>query len=396
MPKGKKLATCLDCGEAIAQGDIRFRWCPFAGGPDDKPYFHLNCAFVAGERGDQCSKVSDSSLRKAMGLSREQKEALDAALERDPGALVPAAKGKKSKLGAPEASTAPAAKKAKAPEVADVPVQKGTGQKETKGAEMKKPAAKAADKKVAKAAPAKLKAGADKMKAQQAVRVGDVMAEPLAARGPITGVMEVKRLPVREAAVATGVDDMDACGFLAAENGARLAEGDPGGLDADEAGALHLYTMESGLYTEMNARLRDCDRLKLRSFFPFLKLMLSARKKLPKFVGTVWRGVKADLRAAYPKGKELYWWAFASTTKELSTLTNPLFLGTKGVRTVFNIQVSTGVDIMRYSIFQGATSEAEVLLFPGTKLRVIDSMDMGNGLYQVHLQEVAVPVKLVK
>ena len=102
--------------------------------------------------------------------------------------------------------------------------------------------------------------------------------------------------------------------------------------------------------------------------------MLDARAKLPKYSGTVWRGVKGvDLRAKYPKGKvrrlsavqsardpgsrirplprrriprcmhaalsdpartrrvwfcslhrqEFYWWAFSSTTKELSTLQNP-------------------------------------------------------------------------
>ena len=41
-------------------------------------------------------------------------------------------------------------------------------------------------------------------------------------------------------------------------------------------------------------------------------------------------------------------------------------------------------------------SEAEVLLFPGTKLEVVDVADMGHGLYQVHLKEVTVPVQLFK
>jgi len=67
---------------------------------------------------------------------------------------------------------------------------------------------------------------------------------------------------------------------------------------------------------------------------------MDARRKLPRHVGTVWRGVKGvDLRDKYLKGSEVYWWAFSSTTKDLSTLQNPNFLGTSGVRTVFNIQV---------------------------------------------------------
>ena len=41
-------------------------------------------------------------------------------------------------------------------------------------------------------------------------------------------------------------------------------------------------------------------------------------------------------------------------------------------------------------------SEAEVLLYPGTKLEVVDVADMGHGLYQVHLKEVTVPVQLFK
>jgi hypothetical protein len=114
-------------------------------------------------------------------------------------------------------------------------------------------------------------------------------------------------------------------------------------------------------------------------------------------VGTVWRGVKGiDLRTFYPKGKEFYWWAFSSTTKELSVLQNPMFLGTSGVRTVFNIQVSAGVDLVRYSMFQGSASEAEVLLYPGTKLKVVDAMDMGSGLHMIHLEQVHVPVELMK
>ena len=72
-----------------------------------------------------------------------------------------------------------------------------------------------------------------------------------------------------------------------------------------------------------------------------------------------------------------------------------MFLGKTGVRTVFMIETSSGVDIMPYSIFQGDASEAEVLLFPGTKLVVVDNLDMGNGLFQVHLRELPTP-QLIK
>ena len=137
--------------------------------------------------------------------------------------------------------------------------------------------------------------------------------------------------------------------------------------------------------------LRTRDRSALECFLPYLRLLLTARDKLPKHTGTVWRGVKdVDMRGNYPKGKEFYWWAFSSTTKELSVLQATKFLGTKGVRTVFNIQVNNGIDIEPYSIYQ----EAEVLMYPGTKLRVKDSMAMGDGLFMVHLEQIDVPVSL--
>ena len=232
---------------------------------------------------------------------------------------------------------------------------------------------------------------------QLSSRLSDIAHEPLALLSPITGVGATPRQPIMAAAMASGVPDMDAHGFIASESGAAQANGDPYGLDADEAGALTLYTLESELYSRLNTLLRKRDRQPLKSFFPYLKLMLDARRKLPRFAGVVWRGVKGiNLADKYPKGKEFFWWAFSSATKELSSLQNPMFLGTSGVRTVFNIQVKRGVDITRYSIFQGDDSEAEVLLFPGTKFRVVDSMDMGSGLMMVHLEEIELPTELMK
>ena len=51
--------------------------------------------------------------------------------------------------------------------------------------------------------------------------------------------------------------------------------------------------------------------------------------------------------------QEFYWWAFSSTTKKLGTLANAQFAGTSGTRTVFNVELLSGVDIQSYSIFQG-------------------------------------------
>ena len=217
--------------------------------------------------------------------------------------------------------------------------------------------------------------------------------EPLELMGPITGVMNCVSLSLMDAVAASGVENIDAHAHMASGLGAQLAAVDPHGLDADEAGALWLYTAESDFYPTLNRQLHTRDRSTLKPFFPYLRLMLTARSKLPKYTGSVWRGVKGvDLRAKYPKDKEVWWWAFSSTTKQLQTLTNPMFLGTSGVRTVFMIEIVHGVDLQRYSAFQGVASEKEVLLYPGTKFMVVDAMEMGEGLFQVHLRELPLTV----
>jgi len=226
---------------------------------------------------------------------------------------------------------------------------------------------------------------------QRQARLADMMDEPLQILGPVTGIMNSRRLSLAEAVGQTGLQGLDPFVFTASEVGAEVARENPSGPDRDEGGSLAIYTMQSPLYQSLNAKLRARDRASLLPWFPLLLLMRLAMLKLPKFAGTVWRGIKGiDVRNKYPKGKELYWWAFSSCTKELSQLTNPEILGTQGVRTVFNIQVLSGLDITRFSVYQ----EAEVVLSPGTKLRVKDAMDMGGGLIMVHLEEVPVPIAL--
>jgi len=226
------------------------------------------------------------------------------------------------------------------------------------------------------------------------IRITDVTDEPLVLMNPITGVMKCKRLSLMDAVAASGVEDMDAHASMASEAGVQFDKADPHGLDADEAGALWLYTAESDFYPTLNRLLRTRDRSALKPFFPYLQLMLTARSKLPKYTGSVWRGVKdVDLRDKYPKDKEVWWWAFSSTTKQLHMLTNTKFLGTSGVRTVFMIEIVNGVDLQRYSAFQ---DEAEVLLYPGTKFKVVDAMDMGGDLFQVHLKELPLAYQVFK
>lgn len=278
---------------------------------------------------------------------------------------------------------------------------------------MEKAAEKAAEEKAAQqkeaqqmAAAQAAQAAQQKVAAQQAAasalqaasappsRLTDVPLDD-GALGPITGVMDAPLLDLMSAAAATGVDDVDSHAFMALEKAEGLeADGQLCGLSVDEAAAIALYTAECDLYRTLNKLLRQRSREALKPFFSYLRLLLQARAKLPKHTQSVWRGVKGvDLQSSFPKGKKLFWWAFTSTTKDVSTLLNPMFCGTSGTRTQFMIEAVSGIDVAAFSMVD---SEAEVLLFPGTKLEVLGVANIAPGLFQVHLKEVVVPVQLIK
>jgi hypothetical protein len=169
-------------------------------------------------------------------------------------------------------------------------------------------------------------------------------------------------------------------------------------IPEDQAAAINLYTAawnlpEYSLYSILNKALREKDRTKLLPFFSYLKLLLTALLGLPRHTGAVWRGVKADLRAAYPKGTKRFWWAFSSCTREMQALENDLFLGKDGVRTLFRVENCTrAVDIQPFSSYE---TEAEVLLIPGAYLEVTDVGDLGHGLVIITLKQIKPPFEML-
>jgi len=154
--------------------------------------------------------------------------------------------------------------------------------------------------------------------------------------------------------------------------------------------AINLYTREwsTSLYKILNEHLRMENREKLKPFYPYLHLLLKTLNILPNFQGTVWRGVKKDLSSLYTQGQKLFWWAFSSTTVDKETLTNEMFLGKSGERTLFQIHCKRGVIIQKYSLIP---SECEILLFPAFYFEVIHSLDLGNNLHLIELREMDPP-----
>jgi hypothetical protein len=106
----------------------------------------------------------------------------------------------------------------------------------------------------------------------------------------------------------------------------------------------------------------------------------------PQVGGNVYRGLKADLRAQYPKDREVTWFQFSSCTCDIQVEQSAQFLGKTGTRTLFRIELTTGRarSVTKFSL---VPSEAEVLLPPNSRFVVLGQLDAGNGLIIITLRE---------
>ncbi len=158
------------------------------------------------------------------------------------------------------------------------------------------------------------------------------------------------------------------------------------GLDEDEAAAVHVYTMASAFYKQLNAALRDPDRSRAKPFYPFLRLFLEAVARLPGTDAPLFRGVGADLHAQYPNGGEVTWWGVSSCTPKRSVATG--FLGSSGARTLFEVRPRAAVCIQKLSAF---ASEEEYIIAPGARLAVRSVSVAKDKLCTVVLDELDAP-----
>jgi hypothetical protein len=140
-------------------------------------------------------------------------------------------------------------------------------------------------------------------------------------------------------------------------------------------------------YGECNAALRSANRSKCTPFVRFIWFLMHALSKCDPYDGTnVFRGVKADLSADYPKDREVTWFQFSSCTCDIQVEQSEQFCGSSGNRTLFSIELTTGRAriITKYSL---VPSEAEVLLPPNSCFKVLGQLDAGNGLVIIQLKE---------
>ena len=92
-------------------------------------------------------------------------------------------------------------------------------------------------------------------------------------------------------------------------------------LTVDQSASIILYSMQwepqnKCLYYALNATLRDENRNKLKPWFSYLKLFLTALSRLPSNNRPIYRGITRDLRKDYQKGQKIIWWSFSSCTQD--------------------------------------------------------------------------------
>eukprot|EP00698_Gefionella_okellyi_P018251 TRINITY_DN5452_c0_g1_i1.p1 TRINITY_DN5452_c0_g1~~TRINITY_DN5452_c0_g1_i1.p1 ORF type:complete len:276 (-),score=55.76 TRINITY_DN5452_c0_g1_i1:207-929(-) len=230
-------------------------------------------------------------------------------------------------------------------------------------------------------------------------RMSAITKEPLVMLGLLDGIEQLPHLPLADALQPCGLVSSAKYAWGARQFVTLHLKTVPFGLTDNEAAAVNIYTQQwtkggDSLYYRLNAALREADRSVIRPYFSYMALLLSALNKLPKFEKPiVYRGVKGNLSADYPNGKEGVWWAFSSCTKSLQALESPLFCGPDGDRTVFAIRCNNGVSITEFSSFK---NEDEVLLPAGFYFVVEGAANLGHGLRMIQLAEKPAEFKLVE
>ncbi|CAF1073877.1 unnamed protein product [Adineta steineri] len=232
---------------------------------------------------------------------------------------------------------------------------------------------------------------------QQYTRVSDIVNEPQEMLMPIRGYEKVPLVSLEEAVapLISILPEIQDYAYVAKQ---RCKSVPPDDLTQNESASIMLYSMEwephdECLYFALNAALRTEDRRKLKPWFSYLKLILTALEKLPSTRCHVFRGVNLDLSNQYTEGKTFVWWGFSSCTISIEVLKNEQFLGKTGQRTLFTIECDSGKDISRHSYYQ---SEKEVLLLAARQFIVVGYLQPAAGLHMIQLKETKPPITLLQ
>ncbi|CAF1376771.1 unnamed protein product [Rotaria sordida] len=208
---------------------------------------------------------------------------------------------------------------------------------------------------------------------------------------PISGYEKEELVSLEEAVrpITALLYDLDTKVYIAKRNSQKPADS----LTCDQSASINLYTIEweephDSLYTLLNRTLRSAERKALKPWFSYLKLFLTALYKLPSVKGVIWRGIRDDVYDQY--NIDQVWWGVSSCTETMQVMER--FVGRSGVRTLFTIECISGKAIGAHSFFK---NENEIVLMPGTYLRVVAKWSPSENLYMIHLRETNSPYQFI-
>jgi hypothetical protein len=225
-------------------------------------------------------------------------------------------------------------------------------------------------------------------------RFTDVGKEPHKTLSPIEGYEKVPLVSLKDAvtAIKQPIHDLERMVWAAERDSKNPLDS----LTSDESAAIRLYTMErsnqdqESFYTLFNRKLRDEKRNELDSWYSYMKLFFTALHKLPSLKMVVWRGIRANVSEDYKVKDDHIWWGVSSCTETMEVLEK--FIGNSEIRTIFMIECINGKAIKSHSFYQ---DENEIILLPGTFLRVVSKWSPVKGLYMIQLREETPPFQLL-
>ncbi|CAF1451491.1 unnamed protein product [Adineta ricciae] len=178
----------------------------------------------------------------------------------------------------------------------------------------------------------------------------------------------------------------------------RCSQLPPDGLTVDESAAIMFYTtgwspLNECLYVGLNEALRSKDREKLKPWYSYLKILLTALARLPPVEKNIYCGLKSNLCEQYTVGETYTWRGITSCSTLMNILTSWNFSHVEADRIMFNIKCKSARNITNHSTYK---SDDEFVLLPGTQFKCQGYFDQGNNFRVYELEEISPPSILDK
>lgn len=145
-------------------------------------------------------------------------------------------------------------------------------------------------------------------------------------------------------------------------------------LSQDESAALYLFldiSEDKSLHSVLNEILRTRNQKALQPWQDFLGLLYQALKKLPTIKQKIWRGIPLNVAKKLEKNQEIVLCCITSCSSSKDVMKSLI----EKDSILCSIEPLNGKDVQNYSSTVG---DGEVLLLPGTRLRVKDKKRNGK------------------